>query len=241
MLITVSGVIGCGKSSLVQGLVEKLGATAFFEPLPDSGNFMLNAYYVNPEKYAYSMQTLLLALRFQTHQEAQWRSARGELCVIDAPIFSDRVFLEVQKKCGYIDNLEYRAYETLCSIHYPFLQYPDFQLHVDVPLEVEVERIKSRSRECESGIDVSYLQALHNAHSDLLPHLKRLFPVVMLDGRKSKAEVLQDAVDAIRTRQGELAREASGWPCYKKNQGYPSISTNKSIDNLDGLQRYETN
>lgn len=240
MLVTVSGVIGCGKSSLVQGLVEHLGATPFYEPLPESGNFMLNAYYENPAKYAYSMQTLLLALRFQTHQEAQWRSARGELCIIDAPIFSDRIFLEVQKKFGYIDDLEYKAYEQLCSIHYPFLQYPDIQLHVAVPLEVEVERIKKRSRDCEGGIDVTYLQALHDAHNDLLPHLSKLFPVSILDGRQSKAELLIDAVEAIIQRKAELAKEKAGWPCYKRNNGYPCIESN-SDDNksLEGLARYE--
>lgn len=238
MLVAVSGVIGCGKSSLVKGLTTRLGATAFYEPLPESGNFMLNAYYERPEKYAYSMQTLLLALRFQTHQEAQWRSARGELCIIDSPITSDRVFLEVQKRCGYIDDMEYKAYETLASIHYPYLQYPDLQIHIDIDLDTEIERIKTRSRDCESGIDVSYLSMLNDAYSDLLPHLSRIFPVVHIDGTGDKQAVLEAATKAIIDRMKGLQAEASGWPCYKKNVGYVPSPVNPETDDLKGLAAY---
>lgn len=238
MLVAVSGVIGCGKSSLVKGLTTRLGATAFYEPLPGTGNFMLEAYYERPEKYAFSMQALLLALRFQTHQEAQWRSARGELCIIDSPITSDRVFLEVQRQCGYIDDMEYKAYEALASIHYPYLQYPDLQIHIDIDLDTEVNRIKTRSRECEDGIDVSYLSKLNDAYNDLLPHLSRIFPVVHIDGKKDKQAVLEDATKAIINRMRGLQAEASGWPCYKKNTGFVPSPTAEDASDLRGLAAY---
>lgn len=240
MLVAISGVIGCGKSSLVGGLTTRLGATAFYEPLPGTGNFLLGAYYEQPEKYAFSMQTLLLALRFRTHQEAQWRSARGELCIIDSPVTSDRVFLEVQKQCGFIDDLEYRAYETLASIQYPYLQYPDLQIHIDVDLETEVERIKKRSRDCEAGIDVSYLSKLNAAYNDLLPHLERLFPVVHIDGSGDKQAVMESATKAIIKRMHELQAEATGWPCYKKNTGYVPSPVRQEQDDLEGLAEYHT-
>ena len=243
MIVTISGVIGCGKSSLVRGLTTRLGATAFYEPLPGSGNFMLEAYYENPQRYAYSMQTLLLALRFQTHQEAQWRSLRGELCVIDSPIFSDRAFLEVQKQCGYIDEYEYKAYETLCSIHYPYLQYPDLQIHIDVELETEVERIRERARGCEDGIDVTYLERLNHAYDDLIPHLERIFPVVHINGNLGKNEVMGQAVQAILNRAKELESQSSSWPCYKKNTGYVNLpgASDREQDDLEGLARRISN
>lgn len=223
MLVVVTGSIGAGKSSLVEGLVKELGATPFYEPLPETDNFMLEAYYKDPARYSYSMQTLLLALRFRAQQEAQWRSNRGELCVIDSSYYADQAFLEVQRQCGYIDDLEYRAYHKLCEIHFGFLQYPDLHIHLDLPLEREIERIKIRSRDCESGIPEDYLIKLRAAYDDLIPFLSKKFPLVHIDASQDKAHVLSDALSAISKRKDEMARENATWPVYKKNTGYNTI------------------
>lgn len=220
MLVTITGVIGAGKTELVKGLEKQLAAKAFYEPLPETDNFMLEAYYKSPEKYSFSMQTLLLALRFQAHCEAQIRSARGEMCIEDSSYFADRVFLEVQKECGYIDDLEYRAYEKLCEIHYPYLQYPDLHIHLDLPLEKEIERIKIRSRECESGIPTDYLLKLRANYDKLIPYLSQIYPVVRIDATGTKEDVLHLALAAIWKRQEQLEWE-SHWPTYKKNTAYP--------------------
>lgn len=222
MLIVITGVIGAGKSCLVESLTKELKAIPFYEPLPESDNFMLGAYYKNPEKYSYSMQTLLLALRFQAHTEAQIRSARGEICIEDSSYYADRVFLEVQKQCGYIDDLEYRAYEKLCEIHYPFLQYPDLHIHLDLPLEQEIERIKIRSRECESGIPTDYLVKLRESYNKLIPHLANLYPLVRIDASGTREDVLHLALHAIWNRMEAMEKEAQ-WPTYKKNCAYPRL------------------
>lgn len=220
MLIAVSGVIGVGKSTLVKGLTTRLGFTPFYEPLPETDNFMLDACYKDPERYAYSMQTLLLALRFRNFQEAQWRSNRGENCIIDSTIYSDKAFLEVQKQCGFIDDLEYRAYNKLCEIHFPFLQYPDLLIHLALDIDQEIERIKKRSRDCECGIERSYLEKLHVAYADLIPYLSRLFPVVTIDASESIEDIQEKAIDAINNRRHEIERRQCEWPSYKRNTGF---------------------
>lgn len=223
MIITLTGVIGVGKSTLCESLCSELGATPFFEPLPSgdspNSNFMLEAYYKDSAKYAFSMQVLLLALRFRSHQEAQWRSNRGELCIEDSSYYADRCFLEVQKECGFIDDLEYRAYEKICEIHYPYLQYPDLHIHLDLDLEKEIERIKERARDCEASIDIDYLKKLHNAYDKLIPHLEKLYPLVRIDASCSKEDVKQRALEAIHKRMMEMEKER-GWPTYKKNCSY---------------------
>ena len=216
MLIAVTGVIGVGKSTLVERLVERLGATPFYEPLPETENFMLEGYYKDPARYAYSMQTLLLALRFRAQQEAQWRSTRGEVCIMDSSIYSDKAFLEVQKQCGYIDELEYKAYNKLCEIHFGFLQYPDLLIHLDLPVDEEERRICKRSRACESGIPRDYLEKLHASYDDLIPFLRAKFPVVVIDASASADEVCERALALIRARQSELTEQNSVWPSYKK-------------------------
>jgi len=223
MLVVVTGVIGVGKSSLVEGLVKRLNAVPFYEPLPETDNFMLESYYRDPAKYSYSMQTLLLALRFRAQQEAQWRSSRGDLCIIDSSYYADQAFLEVQKQCGYIDDMEYRAYHKLCEIHMPFLQYPDLHIHLDLPLETEIERIRKRARDCESGIPTDYLLKLRAAYDDLIPYLQVKYPLARLDASKDKEGVLKDAIGCIEARKAQMAEENEKWPVYKKNTAYVKI------------------
>lgn len=214
MLVCITGVIGCGKSSVVEGLARDLNATPFYEPLPETDNFMLEAYYKDPARYAYSMQTLLLALRFRAQQEAQWRSQRGELCVMDSSLFSDMAFLEVQKQCGYVDEYEYKAYKKICEIHYPYVMYPDVLIHIDVPLDVEKNRICGRNRTCECGIPDDYLLKLDAAYNDLIPHLATKFPVVRIDGTKGKEEVLEEVKRIIDEAQKRLD-DRKQWLVYK--------------------------
>ena len=219
MIVVITGLIGAGKTSVCEALEKSLKCKVFYEPLPESDNFMLEEYYKNPAKYAYSMQTLLLALRFQAQQEAQWRSTRGELCVMDSSIYSDKAFLDVQKQCGYIDEYEYKAYEKLCEIHFGFLQYPDLHLHLELPIDEEIERIKKRSRDCECGIERSYLDKLNAAYNDLIPYLSKLYPVKIINANQSIDSVLNDCLEAIKTRKKELEIQ-SHYPVYKKNTSF---------------------
>ena len=219
MIVVITGLIGAGKTSVCEALEKTLKCKVFFEPLPETDNFMLEEYYKDPQKYAYSMQTLLLALRFQAQQEAQWRSMRGELCVMDSSIYSDKAFLEVQKECGFIDENEYRAYEKLCEIHFGFLQYPDLHLHLDLSIDEEINRIKKRSRNCECNIERSYLEKLNNAYADLIPHLSKLYPVKIINANRPFDDVLKDCIQEIKQRSKELEIQ-SHYPVYKKNSGF---------------------
>lgn len=219
MIVVITGLIGAGKTSVCEALEKSLKCKVFYEPLPETDNFMLESYYRNPEKYAFSMQTLLLALRFQAQQEAQWRSTRGELCIMDSSIYADKAFLEVQKQCGFIDENEYKAYEKLCEIHFPFLQYPDLHLHLNLSIDEEIERIKKRSRDCECGIERCYLEKLNSAYNDLIPYLAKLYPVKIIDANQPFDNVLKDCLEAFKARKQEL-QEQSHYPVYKKNTSY---------------------
>ena len=67
-----------------------------------------------------------------------------------------------------IDMTSFRV--TYHSLMLPLEQVADLEVCLFVlaaPVEVAMERIKTRGRECEENIDVSYMRSLHEAHEKM--------------------------------------------------------------------------
>lgn len=58
LFITISGILGAGKSTLATALAEKLGLPVFYEPVKN--NVYLEDFYKDISKYAFPMQIYLL-------------------------------------------------------------------------------------------------------------------------------------------------------------------------------------
>jgi deoxyadenosine kinase len=62
LFITISGIIGAGKSTLATALADKLNLPVFYEPVKD--NSYLADFYGDIAKYAFPMQVWLLNVCF---------------------------------------------------------------------------------------------------------------------------------------------------------------------------------
>lgn len=62
-----------------------------------------------------------------------------------------------------------------------FMKKPNVIVHLDVSPEESLARINMRSRNCESGIPMEYLQRLHSAYEDYLQDISRIIPVIRVD------------------------------------------------------------
>lgn len=58
LFITISGILGAGKSTLAAALADKLNLPVFYEPVKD--NVYLEDFYKDISKYAFPMQIYLL-------------------------------------------------------------------------------------------------------------------------------------------------------------------------------------
>eukprot|EP00998_Keelungia_sp_KM082_P006239 NODE_2499_length_1050_cov_128.516793_g2481_i0.p1 GENE.NODE_2499_length_1050_cov_128.516793_g2481_i0~~NODE_2499_length_1050_cov_128.516793_g2481_i0.p1 ORF type:complete len:271 (+),score=58.90 NODE_2499_length_1050_cov_128.516793_g2481_i0:87-815(+) len=174
LFVSISGLIGAGKTTLANALAEEMDLPVFHEPLLELGGYLAD-FYSDMSKYAFRLQVYLLNQRFRQHQEIIWRRQGA---VQDRTIYEDSVFAKVLKRQGHMDERDYATYLDLFKNMSNFMKKPDLIVHLDVSPEVAHARIAKRGRECESGITLEYLQALDKAYSEFLDEISGVIPVI---------------------------------------------------------------
>src|ERR1700738_951766 len=88
----VEGNIGAGKSTFLKLLGDALPAlTVIFEPLhnwqtTDHGSSLLEQFYTQPQRWAYTIEMLTLLSRTQEHRKRQ--AAHAPLAIMERSIYS---------------------------------------------------------------------------------------------------------------------------------------------------------
>lgn len=174
--ISISGLIGAGKTTLATALGEKMGIPVFYEPVID--NEYLSDFYADKKKYAYPLQIYLLNKRFRQQQEIIW-SNKG--AIQDRTIYEDAIFARMLKDDGLISPRDLDTYLSLSACLFNFMKKPDFIIHLDITPKTSMERIKSRSRDCERGLPIEYLEKLHECYKSWIEEISRKIPTLIID------------------------------------------------------------
>lgn len=173
VFIGIAGIIGAGKTTLATALGQHLGLDVHYEPVTD--NEYLADFYRETARYAFAMQIYLLNRRFQQHQEIIWRGRGG---VQDRTIYEDAIFAKTLRDMNLMDPRDYETYVSLFRNLANFMCRPNFIIYLDVTPENSMERIRQRSRGCETGISLEYLQRLTAGYEEFLTEISRLVPVM---------------------------------------------------------------
>lgn len=202
IFIGIAGMIGAGKSTLATALGQHLGIETYYEPVAD--NEYLEDFYRDTAKYSFAMQVYLLNRRFQQHQEIIWR---GKSAVQDRTIYEDSIFAKMLAKTGLMDERDYRTYVDLFRNMSNFMCKPSVIIYLDVSPESSAERIRMRSRDVESKIELGYLRALHDGYQEFVESISKVIPVIRVDYERfataeEMAEVIKrEYLDASFLRQ----------------------------------------
>lgn len=199
VFIGISGLIGAGKSTLATALAKKLNLPVYYEPVQD--NEYLEDFYKDIKTYAFPMQVYLLNRRFSQQQVIIWQNRGG---VQDRTIYEDSIFAKMLRDSGLMEERDYQTYVSLFQHMSNFMKKPNVIVHLDVSAEESMRRINARSRGCESGISLEYLQNLKAAYDVFITEISRLIPVIKVNYEQFRTA--DEMADAIAEKYNSLGR-----------------------------------
>lgn len=156
MTWAIEGSIASGKSSLLQGL-RKHGFSVSLEPVANWTGF-LDRYYKDKSN-GFALQTKImtdLTLGVDlTNIDFQ------ERCAWTQPY----TFIKVMNKSGLLNNEER---QLLVQLNGHLCTKPEGIIYLRCTPEECMRRLRKRNRDCETTVQLEYLEQLHQAYDDLL-------------------------------------------------------------------------
>ncbi len=213
----MAGMIGAGKSTYTEMISRRLGTEAFFESV--DYNPILDKFYDNPQKWAFSLQIYFLNTRFRSIKAA----LTDDNNVLDRSIYEDALFTRVNHLQGNISEEEMDIYNDLLANMMEELEgmprkAPDLLIYLDGSFETILDHIRRRGREFEQIEDDSDLLAYYELlfknyeqwyqEYDQSPKIRiniDAFDIVNNSGDEEKVmSIIENALLEVRGEEAEL-------------------------------------
>ncbi len=233
-MFVLEGNIGAGKSTLLK-LIEQYLPTLTVIPEPTNkwqhvGNEdtnILNLFYKDTKRWAYTFQSYAFISRVQSILEFQATQPTNTISVLERSVYCDRFcFAKNCYEAGLMSEIEWQIYKEwfawLVESHVP--KPSGFIYLRTTPLTCHNRSLK-RGRTEESGIPLTYFEALHQKHEDWLINKHEILstilniPVLALDFNEefeNNLEKQREHIDAVRgfiaKTAGNLATISSSSP-----------------------------
>lgn len=186
--VAMSGNIGSGKSTLTTLLCQRLGWQPYYEVVDE--NPYLPDFYADMARWSFHLQVFFLSRRFRHHQEIQ-RAPRS--VVQDRTIYEDvEIFARNLYLQRLMDERDFRTYQDLFQMMVEFLRPPDLIVYLRAPVDVLLDRIRTRGRDFERRIPAAYLAQLNELYEDWVARFDRC-PVLVIEA----ASVDLGSLDAV--------------------------------------------
>ena len=181
-IVSLEGNIGAGKSTLLESLKQKYAArkdvlfveepVGIWESVRQDGLNMLQLFYKNTKRYAFTFQILAFTTRLKLLKEAIRKARDSEIpvktIIMERSLEADRhIFAKLLNRNKQMEPCEYEIYVKMSDDI--LLDYNiDGIIWINTSPEECSRRIQSRAREGEEAIPLDYLQSCHENHVEWL-------------------------------------------------------------------------
>ncbi|XP_022949254.1 uncharacterized protein LOC111452665 [Cucurbita moschata] len=176
----VEGNISVGKTTFLQRIAnETLELRDLVEVVPEPidkwqdigpDHFnILDAFYAEPERYAYTFQNYVFVTRVM--QERESSGGIKPLRLMERSVFSDRmVFVRAVHEANWMNEMEISIYDSWFDPVVSTLPglIPDGFIYLRASPDTCHKRMKLRKRTEEGGVSLEYLRDLHEKHESWL-------------------------------------------------------------------------
>ena len=162
-MIVVDGVVGVGKSTLMNILVEQ-GYVPFREPVED--NPILDKFYYDRKRYSFPLQVFFLNKRFKQIKEA----STIDNSILDRSIYGDVIFAKMLCDNNEMEKEEFDLYKELLENMLEHLQPPKLMIYLEASVDEAVRRIKKRGRDYEQVVEIEYWKHLNDEYTEYFSH-----------------------------------------------------------------------
>ena len=229
--IAIEGNIGVGKSTFLSLMRQVKGLDGNIVTMPEpvskwqnvGGNSdynLLQRFYEQPHRFSYTFQSYAFITRFLQHNEGVMNNP-NKVRILERSVFTDRkVFVSSLKDNEYLDDMEVTLYNEWFNPVLATLPnlVPDVIVYLRASPEACMARLRKRSREEESNIELSYLELLHRKHEDWL--VLETTPTEILDYKEGQV-----------VNTGKL-----GEALTKENQNMPGVWLRMFPPGADGKE-----
>jgi deoxyadenosine/deoxycytidine kinase len=193
--IVIEGVIGVGKTSVVEHLAERLEARTVLEEWGQ--NPFLTPFYEGKPGAAFQIELFYVLSRYRQQQELTQRA------LFQSYTLSDYLF-EKSKLFAYLnlDDSELLIYEKLYAMLMEGVPRPDLVVYLQAPTEVLLRRIRARGRPEEAHLSEEYLAEVNRAYNHYFFHYTAT-PLLVVNTTDvdfaKRAEDVDDLLKQIRS------------------------------------------
>lgn len=201
--VAVEGVIGVGKTSLVQRLAGYLGACMVLEEVEE--NPFLPRFYRDPERWAFQVQLFFLLSRYRQQQAIRQVDLFSEVVISDYMFAKDRIFARLN-----LDTEELALYDRVAEVLEKTAAIPDLVVYLQARTDVLMQRIRERGRPFEKRIHRDYIEALNEAYHQFF-HTYRASPVLIVDANRVDFRSDDAMLEELIARMARLRTGVEVW------------------------------